>query len=81
MSRPMTRDETIAYNAGVHAVLALAVQAAGAIESLLVTKPTRYNFAHGALLALAGEGLALVKDVPALDEVIVRAKGSPLPSA
>ena len=77
MTRPMTRDETIAYNAGVHAVLALAVRAAGAIEPLVVTKPTRYNFAHGALLALADEGLALIKDVPGPDEAIVRAKAAP----
>ena len=76
----MTREEIIAYNAGVRAALTLAVRAAGAIEPLLVTKPTRYNFAHGALLALADEGLALVKDVPGLDEAIVRAKGPHTPA-
>ena len=76
MTRPMTRDEVIAYNAGVQAALALAVRAAGAIEPLLVTKPTRYNFAHGALLALAEEGLALLKEVPGAEEAGVRAKGA-----
>ena len=74
----MTRDEAIAYNAGVHAVLALAVRSAAAIEPLLVNKPTRYNFAHGALLALADEGRALVKDVP--DDTVIGTKG-PHPSA
>ena len=76
----MTRDEIIAYNAGVHAVLVLAVRSAGAIEPLLVTKPTRYNFAHGALLALADEGRALIKDVPGPDQAIGGTK-DPHPSA
>ncbi len=61
----MTRDETIAYNAGVRAVLVHAAQAAAALEPLILTKPTRYNFAHGALLALADEGRALFKGMSA----------------
>ena len=57
----MTRDETIAFNAGVEAVLELSLRCASAIEPLVVTKPTRLNFAHGALLALAEEGRALLR--------------------
>ena len=63
----MTRDETIAFNAGVRAVLVLAAKAAVAIEPKIVTKPTRYNFAHGAILALAEEGRALLQDMPLKD--------------
>ncbi len=60
----MTRNEPLAYNAGVSAVLALALQCSKSIEPKLVEKPTRFNFAIGALTALADEGRALFVDVP-----------------
>lgn len=60
----MTRNEILAYNAGVSAVLALALRCSQTIEPKLTTKPTRYNFAIGALNALADEGHALLMAVP-----------------
>jgi hypothetical protein len=60
----MTRNEMLAHNAGVLAVLALAIRSAQALESRLTEKPTRFNFAIGALQALAGEGASLLLPIP-----------------
>ena len=41
-------------------VIALAGQAAHAMEPKLIEKPTRYNFAHAALMAIVEESAALI---------------------
>ncbi len=56
----LTRNEVKAYNAGVRAVLDLARRSADALEAKLVERPTRYNFAVGALHGLAEEGAAMM---------------------
>ncbi|WP_158811080.1 hypothetical protein [Beijerinckia sp. L45] len=60
----MTRSEIDAFNAGVVAVLDLALRCSQSIELRMVEKPTRFNFASGALLALADEGRVLLMPVP-----------------
>ena len=67
----MTRSETMAFNAGVAAVLDLALASAEAIKPRLIEKPTRYNFAIGALQALAAEGQELLKQLPPEQGTIV----------
>jgi hypothetical protein len=57
----MTNTEIHAYNSGVLTVLALAERTAASMEARMVLKPTRYNFAVEALLALAEEGRSLLK--------------------
>ncbi len=56
----MTRNEAQAFNAGVCAVLDLARRSADALEAKLIERPTRYNFAVGALHGLAEEGVVLL---------------------
>ena len=60
----MTRSETLAFNAGINAVLDLAARTAAAMGPRLIDKPTRFNFAVGALEALASEGRALLIELP-----------------
>ena len=50
----------MAFNKGVAAVIALAGRAARAMEPKLIEKPTRYNFAHAALMAIVEESAALL---------------------
>ena len=76
----MTRAEALAYNAGVHAVLDLAARSAAAVEPLIATKPTRLNFAHGALVALAVEGQVLLKNLPHADTAEESSPRPPAPS-
>jgi hypothetical protein len=57
----MTNTEITAFNSGVLTVLELAKSTAATMESLMVLKPTRYNFAAEALRALAEEGRSLLK--------------------
>ena len=59
----MTRREAEAFNAGVSAVLALARATLDRLPQHVVDKPTRYNFAIGALDGLAEEGAQLLKPV------------------
>ena len=59
----MTRSEQLAFNEGVATVIALAGQAARAMEPKLIEKPTRYNFAHAALMAIVEEAVALMMPV------------------
>ena len=74
----MTRSERVAFNKGVATVIALADQAARVIEPKLIEKPTRYNFAHGALTAIVEEAPALMMPVdPGLREVGVSANPKP----
>ena len=56
----MTRSEREAFNRGVATVIALADQSARAMELKLIEKPTRYNFAHAALMAIVEESAALI---------------------
>ena len=56
----MTRSEREAFNRGVATVIALADQSARAMELKLIEKPTRYNFAHAALMAIVEEAAALM---------------------
>ena len=56
----MTAAEVRAYNAGVAAVIALARATSGRLALRLTEKPTRFNFAVGALDSLAEEGAALM---------------------
>lgn len=60
----MTRSEITAYNAGIIAVLELALRSAQALEPRLIEKPTRYSFAIEALDALAEESAGLLLDMP-----------------
>jgi len=57
----MTPNEIAAFNSGVLTVLKLASSTAETMESLMVLKPTRFNFAAEALRGLAEEGRALLK--------------------
>ncbi len=57
----MNNSEITAFNSGVLTVLELAKSSAETLESQMVLKPTRYNFAASALRALAEEGRALLK--------------------
>ena len=69
----MTAAEIRAFNAGVAAVLALAQASADAVTAKLVEKPTRFNFAVGALASLADEGRALlISPAPAAPSTVHR---------
>ena len=63
----VTRREAEAFNAGVSAVLALARATSDRLALQLVDKPTRYNFAMGALDGLAEEGAQLLQSVETED--------------
>ncbi len=66
----MTRNEAQAYNAGIRAVLDLARRSADALEAKLIERPTRYNFAIGALHGLAEEGAVLL--LPEGDDAVLK---------
>lgn len=59
----MTAAETVAYNQGVRAVLALASQSAQTLATR-TTRPLHEGFAVEALQALAEAGTALLLRVP-----------------
>lgn len=60
----MTAAEIDAYNAGVAAVLDLAKATSAALVPRLAERPTRFNFAIGALDGLADVGRALLLPTP-----------------
>lgn len=59
----MTAAETVAYNQGVRAVLALASQSAQTLAAR-TTRPLHEGFAIEALQALAEAGAALLMPIP-----------------
>ncbi len=68
----MTRNEAQAYNAGVRVVLDLARRSADALQAKLIERPTRYNFAIGALDGLAEEGAALLLPEAKGDDAVLK---------
>jgi len=74
----MTNSEITAFNSGVLTVLALAERTAASMEARMVLKPTRYNFAVEALLAMAEEGRSLLKP-DGFDGVNAEPNPSPAP--